>query len=176
MLAANLRRMRIARHLSLSQLARATDMSKATLSGIENGRANPTVETLASLAHALGASLGELLQEPPLAEVRMVRARQQTAPPRSGAPGRLLDTVAGGDDMEIVELVLAAGDSRELAPRAAGARAHLYVRSGSLLAGPVEQQTELAVGDYLSFPADLPHMFEAVRQSARALLLTRGAG
>ena len=45
-LAANLRRLRIARHLSLSELARATSMSKATLSSIENGRANPTVDTL----------------------------------------------------------------------------------------------------------------------------------
>jgi transcriptional regulator with XRE-family HTH domain len=43
LLAANLRRLRIARHLSLSELARATGMSKATLSGIENSRANPTV-------------------------------------------------------------------------------------------------------------------------------------
>src|SRR3954452_4268606 len=73
-LAANLRRLRIARHLSLSELARATAMSKATLSGIENGRANPTVETLAALAGALRVPVGELLAEPPLGEVRVVRS------------------------------------------------------------------------------------------------------
>ena len=55
--AANLRRLRIARHLSLSELARATAISKATLSSIENGRANPTVETLAALAGALRVPL-----------------------------------------------------------------------------------------------------------------------
>src|ERR1700759_4422891 len=73
-LAANLRRLRIARHLSLSELARATTMGKATLSGIENGRANPTVETLAALAAALRVPIGELLEELPLGELRVVRA------------------------------------------------------------------------------------------------------
>ena len=68
LLAANLRRMRIARHLSLSGLAREMGVSKATLSGIESGRSNPTVETLAGLAHALGVSIGELLQQPPAGE------------------------------------------------------------------------------------------------------------
>ena len=52
-LAANLRRLRIARRLSLSELARATGMSKATLSSVESGRSNPTIETLAALAGAL---------------------------------------------------------------------------------------------------------------------------
>src|ERR1700761_3732742 len=72
-LASNLRRLRIARRLSLSELARATGMSKATLSGIENGRANPTVETLAGLAGALRISVTELLDELPLGEVRIAR-------------------------------------------------------------------------------------------------------
>ena len=72
-LAANLRRMRIARRLSLSELARATGMSKATLSSVESGRSNPTVDTLAGVADALRVTLGELLEEPPLDEVRIVR-------------------------------------------------------------------------------------------------------
>src|ERR687886_1714377 len=76
-LAANLRRLRIARHLSLSELARATQISKATLSGVESGRSNPTVETLAALAAALRVTLGELLEEPPAGEVRVTRASRQ---------------------------------------------------------------------------------------------------
>src|SRR6476659_5677312 len=59
-LAANLRRLRIARHLSLSELGRATGISKATLSSIENGRANPTVDTLAGLAGIPQRGLDEL--------------------------------------------------------------------------------------------------------------------
>src|SRR5437660_3180036 len=89
LLAANLRRLRIARHLSLSELARATGISKATLSGIENGRANPTVDTLAGLASAMRISLIELLEELPLGEVRIVRAAQTPIDGDDGLPRRV---------------------------------------------------------------------------------------
>ncbi len=173
MLAANLRRLRIARHLSLSELARATGMSKATLSGIESGRSNPTVETLAGLAGALRVSLGEMLEEPPLGEMRIVRTAQALALGRDGAPRRLLDAIPAGGSVEVAELVLAAGQRSEVAASASGARAYLYVRAGKLLAGPVERHTELASGDYASFPAEVPHVYEAIGRPARALLLTQ---
>src|SRR5580658_10437144 len=77
-LAKNLRRLRIASRHSLSELARATEVSKATLSGIERGRGNPTVQTLAALARALHVAVPELLGEPAAGEVRIVRrARDQ---------------------------------------------------------------------------------------------------
>lgn len=171
-LAANLRRLRIARHLSLSELARATSMSKATLSGIEGGRANPTVETLAGLAGALRTSIGELLEEPPLGEIRIVRAAHGEPLTRDGISRRPLDAIPAGAGVELAELVLAAGRRSELAARASGARAFVYVRSGKLLAGPAERHTELAPGDYTSFPADVPQVYEATRHPVRALLAT----
>ena len=171
-LAANLRRLRVARHLSLSQLARATGMSKATLSGIENGRANPTVETLASLAAALRVSVAELLEELPLAEIRILRAAG--ALPRQGeAPAeRVLDGLTQSSDLKLAELSLPARFVYEVGPRAEGSRIHVYVLEGKLIAGPVERITELGPGDYVSFPVDVPHVFEAGRQSFRLLLLS----
>ncbi len=160
-LAANLRRMRIARRLSLSELARATGMSKATLSSVESGRSNPTVETLAALAGALRVSLGELLEEPPLGEIRVVRA---------GGLGRVEE--AG------VVLSERAWDPHELEepdPAPAGTRAGVYVLEGKLIAGPVERLTELARGDYASFQIDVPYVYETERTRARALVLTYGA-
>jgi transcriptional regulator with XRE-family HTH domain len=170
-LAANLRRLRVARHLSLSELARATGMSKATLSGIEQGRANPTVETLASLARALRVGLGELLEELALGEIRVNRASQSEAYERNGMRRRTLDGLEPGLPLEITEIVLAPRQVRELEPRPAGSRAHLYVLQGKLIAGPVERVTELASGDYASFPIDVPHSYEALRHAARALIL-----
>jgi transcriptional regulator with XRE-family HTH domain len=173
-LAANLRRLRIARHLSLSELARATGMSKATLSGIENARANPTVETLAALASALCVSIGELLEELPLGELRIVRAAQSRVTQRDGIARRLLDGLAPSGSIEVSELVLPARHLHEAPPLARGSRAHIYVLEGKLIAGPVERSTELATGDYASFPADLPHVYETGREQARALLLSQG--
>lgn len=170
-LAANLRRLRIARHLSLSELARATTMSKATLSSIENGRANPTVETLASLAGALRLSIIELLEELPAPEVRVVRSTQGRPDRREGVPQRLVDTVAAEGTLEVAELALPARAVHEADPRADRSRAHVYVVQGKLITGPVELPTELAAGDYAAFPADVPHLFEAGRAPTRALVI-----
>ncbi len=171
-LAANLRRIRIACHLSMSELARATSISKATLSGIENGHANPTVETLAGLAGALQVSLGELLEEPPFGEIRIVRSTQVQAP-LDDMPRRLLDTMSSGGGGEIAELVLAARQTYVLEAKPSGTRTHLYILAGRLIAGPAERYTELATGDYASFPADVPQQYEATRHPARALLFTQ---
>jgi transcriptional regulator with XRE-family HTH domain len=157
-LAANLRRLRIARRLSLSELARATGMSKATLSSVESGRSNPTVETLAALAAALRVSLGELLEEPPLGEIHVVRA------------GRLDRLDEAG--ITLSEREWGPHHVEEGEPAAAGTRAGVYVLDGKLIAGPVERVTELTGGDYASFPIDAPHVFETERSRARALVLT----
>jgi transcriptional regulator with XRE-family HTH domain len=173
-LAANLRRLRIARRLSLSELARATSMSKATLSGIENGGANPTVGTLAALAAALRVSVVELLDELPAGEVRIVRAGEGRFGQRDGVAQRPLEALAGS--AELAEIALEPRRLQELAPKAQGARAGVYVLEGTLIAGPVERGTELGPGDYMSFPADVPHAYEAGRKPARALLLTQLPG
>jgi transcriptional regulator with XRE-family HTH domain len=175
-LAANLRRLRIARHLSLSELARATGVSKATLSGIENGRANPTVETLAGLAGALRVSLVELLEELPVPEVRIVRAAGATPEPRDGVPRRLVDEIDGGAPIEVSELRLAANETREADAGPKGSRAHVFVLDGKLIAGPIERSTELGPGDYAAFPADVPHVYETLRHPARVLLLWHAGG
>jgi len=170
-LGANLRRIRIARHLSLSELARATGMSKATLSGIENTRANPTIETVAGLVDALRISFADLLEEPPLGEIHVVRSTQVQAS-SEGTP-RLLEKISSDASVEVAELALAARQTHEVEAKPAGARTHVYVLAGMLIAGPAERYTELAGGDYASFPADVPQLYEAARHAARALLLTQ---
>ncbi len=174
LLAANLRRLRIARHLSLSELARTTGISKATLSGIENGRANPTVDTLASLADAMRIALIELLEELPPGEMRIVRASARRAAD-DDVSVQDIDVLPGRGDLSIAEIALAPGGLRELEPLGAGSRGQVYIIQGKLIAGPVERSTELGPGDYASFPADVPTVYEAGRSSVRALLLLQAA-
>jgi transcriptional regulator with XRE-family HTH domain len=157
-LAANVRRLRIACHLSLSELARATGIGKATLSSIENGRANPTVGTLRAIADALRVPIAELLEEPELGEIRVVRAGRADGPERMISDG-------------VRELTLSPNQRHESPPRAAGAREELFVVEGKLIAGPHERITELATGDFASFPADVARVYETGRQAARALAI-----
>src|SRR5438045_1732858 len=100
-LASNLRRLRIARHLSLSELARATSISKATLSSVENARANPTIETLGALASALRVTLGELLEELAPGDVRVVRARAGRPEAQDGMARRRLEAIVLDGSIEV---------------------------------------------------------------------------
>jgi transcriptional regulator with XRE-family HTH domain len=169
-LAGNLRRLRVARRLSLSELARATSMSKATLSGIERGSANPTIDTLTSLAVALRVSIGELLEPAAASEMRVVRAIDD--PQDNDRAGlRVLEATAVDGHVELFELSLPAGYTQKGDPRTAGSRSQVLVLHGRMILGPVERISELSTGDYASFPADVPHVYETVQGTAKALVL-----
>ncbi len=172
-LAANLRRLRIARSLSLSELARATGLSKATLSSIEGGRCNPTVGTIERLARALSVSLAELLETPPLEQIRVVRAMLDEPDPSVGLRSRELDTFAPFETAKLAEIALGPRQIHEFEPDVDGSRGHVYVLQGRLITGPTERISELAAGDYASFPLDVPYLFETRRHPARLLLLTQ---
>jgi transcriptional regulator with XRE-family HTH domain len=171
-LAANLRRLRIARHRSLSKLASETSMSKATISAIESASGNPTLETLSTLAGALNATLAELLEEPPLAEIEIVRAADPRPSQPATADERSLraESIPTGN-LEVLELTLPPHSLHELEPRPAGSRDAVYVLQGKLIAGPSERISELGGGDYASFPTDAPHLYETHHASASALVL-----
>ncbi len=58
----NLKRIRIKKKMSQGDIARALDVHRAYVSGIENGKRNPTLATSQKLADALGVSADELLK------------------------------------------------------------------------------------------------------------------
>ena len=76
--AANLRRLRGDQGRTLSELARASGIAKATLSALEAGKGNPTIETLSSLATALGVPFGDLLAGGGPEPVHVVHASEGT--------------------------------------------------------------------------------------------------
>lgn len=56
-LGANIRALRKKKNLSLNDLAKLSDFEKASLSKLESGKANPTVNTLLKLSKALGVHI-----------------------------------------------------------------------------------------------------------------------
>jgi transcriptional regulator with XRE-family HTH domain len=158
-LARNLRRLRIARRWSLADLASATGTGKATLSAIENARANPTLDTLGRLAEALEVDVTALLEGPPPDDTKVVRAGMDSRP-----LARL-----GKGAIESAEFAAESSDERAALPP--GARLHVVVTRGKVVAGPAERPTELGPGDYMSFPADRPHAFTTGRKAANAIVI-----
>lgn len=169
-LARSLRAHREAAQLSLGALAARSGVSKATVSTIEAGVANPSLEILWRLAGALGISLGALLgeQEPP--PIRLLRAGDGVEfASESGVTGQLLLTEGRAHRTEIIHFELPAGADYRSAAHQAGTEEFLFCLSGSLDAGPAGREEQLQAGDALWFPADLPHRY-ASGGGARCLL------
>jgi quercetin dioxygenase-like cupin family protein len=73
--------------------------------------------------------------------------------------------------IDMYEATFAVGVRRESEGHSPGVLEHLLVTSGRLLIGPVGETTELDVGDRITFAGDGPHVYEAISEDARAVLL-----
>ena len=63
LVAANVRRIRVAKGVSQERLAHDSSIDRAHLGGIERQTENPTVDLLERLANSLGVPIGELFSE-----------------------------------------------------------------------------------------------------------------
>jgi transcriptional regulator with XRE-family HTH domain len=162
-IAAALRRERERVGISLAELARRAGLAKSTLSQLEAGTGNPSIETLWSLGVALGVPFSRLV-EPPPAQVRVVRAG---AGPRLQAEEAdfLVTLLAAGSHhtrRDVYVMELEPGKSREAAAHIPGSIEHIVVGAGRIVAGP---------GDYVTFPGDVPHRYEALEDSWAVLVM-----
>lgn len=60
----NLKRIRLAKKMSLDDMSEQTGVSKSMLGQIERGESNPTIETLAKIVSGLRIGFDDLIEEP----------------------------------------------------------------------------------------------------------------
>lgn len=170
--AANVRRHRVRRRLSLSELAALAGVGKSTLSQIESGRANPSMETLWAIATALATPFGELVS-PHAPEVRVVRGGEGVRVHAEGAPFlvRLLASPGRRGASEVYAIEADPGEPRRADPHPVGVLEHLLVTAGALEAGPLDSPVTLGPGDLATFPADVPHAYRALEPGTAAVLV-----
>jgi transcriptional regulator with XRE-family HTH domain len=58
----NMRRIREEKKMSQGDICRALNLDRAHVSNIENGKQNPTLDTIEKIAQALGVSVDKLLK------------------------------------------------------------------------------------------------------------------
>jgi transcriptional regulator with XRE-family HTH domain len=154
---ARLRRLRESRGVSLSALARAAGIGKATLSGLEHGTRNPTLETLYAVAGALGVPLTALVLAPgdPPGAAADVRGAAVSA--------TLLEVFdEAGATFELFWMRVRPGVVQHSPAHAAGVTEHITVHQGVLRAGPAEAPLVARAGEHVTFRADRPHEYAAV--------------
>lgn len=171
-IAANLRRLRTDRRLSLQALAALSDVGKSTLAQIESGRANPSLETLWALAAALETPFSALVDVPsPRVRVTRREDREQIDSASALLRVQLVVALERRAPVELFQLDAQPTGTRVADPHRDGTEEHLLVLSGRINAGPVTEPTALSVGDSLSYEANTQHLFEAVEPDSRAVLL-----
>ncbi|MDO9378581.1 MAG: XRE family transcriptional regulator [Nocardioidaceae bacterium] len=158
-----LREVRRARGLSLSRLAAEAGVGKGTLSEIEGGTRNPTLDTLYRLAGRLAVPLADLLAEGPgstaaddVTTVTLLDARVDD----------------GGTTVEVYRLVLDAGGTRRSPAHGAGVVEHLTATRGAFRVDTGAGVLAVGAGSSASWTSDVPHAYTATSPTpAEAVLV-----
>ncbi|WP_340377847.1 XRE family transcriptional regulator [Streptomyces sp. SS7] len=158
--ARNVRLLREQRGLSLAELARQAGLAKQTLSKLERGAGNPTVDTLFSISTALGVPVTRLVSERDQV-MTVQRSADGVWDEHDGYAARALDHVYGSGVIEnyVVHIKGGAGRSES---HPVGTLEHLYVISGRVRVGPVDSPVELSAGDFVRYPGDRAHVYESL--------------
>ena len=133
---ARLRRRRRKRGLTLDGLAEISSVSCAAISSLENGASNPRIETLWSLANALGVDFGALVGGGP----------DTLVTDADGIGVRLLERQTRPRIVEAFTMDMPGGTARRAGAHVGGVCEHIVVLSGEMTAGPEASPSLLRTG------------------------------
>lgn len=172
-LARHIRDLRQSRNLTLADLAKASSVSRASLSRIENGEVSPTADTLAKLSTALRLPISQLISP--------LESRLQAFVPRSaqqvyhdashGFQRRNVSPPSAGLQLEIVEATLEPEATISYDhPSVPGHEHHFVLLEGALYITVDSQTHSLCPGDCLRYHLNGVSEFRAGPDGARYLL------
>lgn len=172
LLALSIKRERQSAGLSLTELAKRAGVAKSTLSQLESGIGNPSIETLWSLATAMGLQVTRFFEQP-RQHLRVIRANEglTTYAETAHYAATLLADCPAGVRRDIYRLKVQPGEVRLSHPHPFGTVEHVVLCSGSANIGPANEPVRLYAGDYISYLANAPHVFEALEADTTAVMV-----
>ncbi|SDO19989.1 helix-turn-helix domain-containing protein [Actinacidiphila guanduensis] len=174
-----LRRLREERQLSLSELARRSGIGKATISELEAGQRNPTLETLYALTTALGVPLSTVLADPPADPHGLSHGTPADPLGAASASGEAVTAVLTErhEDAEAVTEVfrirITAGAVQHSGPHLPGTEEHLYVLRGTARVGDPDAPATAGPGEYAHWSSQGPHLYAAPQGDVEGVLFVR---
>jgi len=172
MIAAAIQRERAKAGLSLSALAARAGIAKSTLSQLEAGKGNPSIETLWALASALDVPFSFLF-ETPAPTVTLIRSDE--GPVLSSDHAEVLATLLSASSpamrRDIYRMQIEPGAARHSPGHPVGSVEHAVVCAGRARVGPKGQEAEIGPGDYFAYNAESDHSYEALEPGTIVLLV-----
>ena len=154
----SLRRERERSGMSLTEVARRAGVAKSTLSQLESGGGNPSVETLWALCVALDVQMSQLL-DPPRPRVQVIRADEgpELTSDRSDYRATLVASCPPSARRDLYRLAVEPGPARESEPHMPGVVEHVILSAGRALVGVAGDPVELGPATTSPTPA-MSHM------------------
>lgn len=158
-IAANAKKLREQRRLTLDAAAEATGVSRSMLAQIEKGDVNPTISVLWKIANGYKVSFTSIIEEPPAEPVSVVRA----AAPVIDDGGRYLNYPTFAFDeakqFECYRIVIKPQGSLKAQPHLSGSVEYVTVFAGTAQITAGGETYTLNTGDSIRFKADVPHAY-----------------
>jgi transcriptional regulator with XRE-family HTH domain len=160
-IARNVRRLRRRRELTLDLLAERAGVSKGTIIGLEQARANPNITTLCRLADALGVGVSTLIEPDAVPQIRIKRRADTPAlwSTESGTQALFLMGTDPPNSVELWDWRLAGGDSFDGEAHPTGTMEMLTVLDGLLAVTVGAREHVLETGDTILFDAVVEHRY-----------------
>ncbi|HEX7473523.1 MAG TPA: helix-turn-helix domain-containing protein [Candidatus Limnocylindrales bacterium] len=162
------RRWRTDRGLTLARVSEGSGLNVGYLSQIENDKAVPSLEALASLAAALDVPIGWFLIDDAGAP-RVVRASER--PVRSSPWGGRIERVDGGVSRDISIVQVHAEPGTRTGGHAHAGDEHHIIVSGRWRMEQNDHAVEVGAGDYVVWDAELPHDVELLGAEPGSMLI-----
>jgi transcriptional regulator with XRE-family HTH domain len=157
--------------LSLAEVARRAGIAKSTLSQLESATGNPSIETLWALSVTLDVPFARLV-EPPSPQVRVVRAGEgpAVAAEHAAYTATLLASCPPNARRDLYLIAAQPGVPHRSDPHMPGVVEHVVIGTGRALVGMTGDPVELHPGDYIAYPGDEPHVFDALEPDTTAVM------
>jgi transcriptional regulator with XRE-family HTH domain len=141
----NIKKKREEKNLSLSALAKKAGISKSNLSGIEEGKINPTINTLWSIANALNVTFSELINQNAYDSVSEVTLIEKS------------------ENIESYKMKI---KNTHFSFPHKNATEDIFVIKGEVLVGEFDSPKILKTGESYTFNATKPHIYKALSNEA----------
>lgn len=156
-LSQNIQALRTTRGLTQNQLAKLADIPRSTLTYLESGQGNPSLQNLVKVAGALQVSIEELLAAP-RARHRLIKAAEISHNKKGSVffHDLLPDPIPG---MHIDRMEFDAGARASGVPHLSGTKEYMTCLQGEVTVKIASGMFRVCKGDVFAFPGDQPHSY-----------------
>lgn len=158
-LSQNIIKLREKKNLTQQKLAQISGIPRSTLTNVESGEGNPSINNLVKISTALGVGIEELLSRP-RSDCLLVKSKD--VPVFSRSHGRvnihklLPDKIKG---IEIDRMEIAAESSMGGHPHLEGTKEYLITLQGEIEVHVAGEKYQVKQGDIFAFPGNQPHSY-----------------